>query len=401
MRPKPPKFQFVPLQLVFLLFSMLLNCMGIIILKYSAEHSYNTLGSLEFFKDIPIALVSLLAVNFIDKYGSKFSLKIALLLVTLCCAFLPLVNHIWFFRIWFALIGVSFAISKISVFGLIRSNSSGEIQLSKIMSRVESSFMLGIFLVNMGFGYLLKSQFEEMWKFGFWIIGALGLITLLFFSNTSYKEVEKQVSQNRLTLDFSLLTKRTILFLLILFFIVFFEQGFNSWLPTFYKTNLGTNSFLALQSVALLALFSYLGRVITSRILQKFSWGKYIAFCLSSVLLLLLVCEFLILESLSFKNLFFFLFPLIGFFISPIYPLYNSKLLAHTDENKVNTLISFIVIVSSLGGSFGSLFMSYIFHFGKDNYFLLFSLLPILVIILLTLIFKKSIFQNLRNHHEN
>jgi hypothetical protein len=48
---------------------MLLNSMSVIILQLSQnqQHSYTGLGMLEFFKDIPIALVSIFMVDYIKK----------------------------------------------------------------------------------------------------------------------------------------------------------------------------------------------------------------------------------------------------------------------------------------------------------------------------------------------
>ena len=70
------------LKLTFLIFSMVLNCMGIIILQLSDENiSYNKLGFLESFKDIPIAFIPLFAINFISRMGTEKSIILALFIV--------------------------------------------------------------------------------------------------------------------------------------------------------------------------------------------------------------------------------------------------------------------------------------------------------------------------------
>jgi len=75
----------LPLKLTFLIFSMVLNCMGIIILQLSeAKITYEKLGFLESFKDLPIAFISLFAVNFISKIGTKKALIMALTIVGIC-----------------------------------------------------------------------------------------------------------------------------------------------------------------------------------------------------------------------------------------------------------------------------------------------------------------------------
>ncbi len=270
------KGHFAPLKLSFLIFSMLLNCIGAIILHYSgSEISYSGLGTLEFFKDIPIAIMSVLTVNLINRTGTKNALMYALGLVFLSCTVIPFVDEFWFLRIWFVVIGVSFAMAKISVFAIIRNNAEDEKDLSKVMNVVEASFMIGLFLVNIGFGWILESQYSDYWKFGFWLISILSLVNIIMLRNRDYKEVP--YGENKILLNVKeIITTKNCIFFLILFLIVFIEQGFNSWLPTFNKQHLGVNSFYALQSTAFLALFSFIGRIITSRLIEKFNWWKYI-----------------------------------------------------------------------------------------------------------------------------
>ena len=173
----------LPLKLTFLIFSMVLNCMGIVILQLSeAKITYDKLGFLESFKDLPIAFISLFAVNFISKTGTKKSLILALTIVGICSLILPFVEVFWFYKVWFAIIGACFAIGKICVFGIIRNNISDEKSLAKTMNSVEASFMIAIFVVNIGFGWVISSQFSEFWKFGFLSISVLSAITIFLFS---------------------------------------------------------------------------------------------------------------------------------------------------------------------------------------------------------------------------
>jgi len=383
--------QSFPLQLSFLIFSMLLNCMGIIILKYSGTHvSFRNLGILESFKDIPIVLVSMLSVNLINRAGTKKSLMIALFLVFTCCSLIPFLNEFWFLKLWFVIIGISFAIAKISVFAIIRNNEKEEKQLSKVMSRVEASFMIGIFCVNMGFGWLLSGKFEEYWKFGFWFIGLLSLYTIWKLKNVSYEESSTQNLQSfkGFMKNFSF---QNILFFIILFLIVLLEQCLNSWLPTFYKKNLNVTSFYALQSSAFLAFFSFIGRYVTSRIIGRFTWQKYIFTCLCTVISLMFLSQLLVNNVKENLWVLLFVFPVLGLFTAPLYPLYNSKFLINIPTEKINITVSLIMIVSSLGSSVGSIGMSLVFHYGLDHYFILFATVPLLIILFVTLIFFQRL----------
>lgn len=379
----------LPLQLSFLIFSMLLNCMGIVILKFSSEQvSYNGLGVLEAFKDLPIALTSLFAVNYLGKYGHRKALSAAILTVGLCCIVLPLFKGFWFFKIWFILVGISFAIAKMSVFGLIRNNITSEAQLAKVMSQVEASFMIGIFCVNIGFGWLLSSQWADWWKFGFWFIALLAIVTFLLLRNTDFVEAPDQAPV-RFKEFKDVFTGITIPFFAVIFLIVFTEQGFNSWLPTFYRDHLGANSYFALQSSAFMALFSFLGRMLTGRLITRFSWLKYLLFCLFTLIAILFFSQFLLLNE-HLRPVLFWLFPVVGLFLSPLYPLINSRFLMVVSKDKTDRLVSVIMIFSSLGSSIGSLCCSYLFYFGISQYYPLYSFVPVLIILMILIFFIKN-----------
>lgn len=380
----------LPLKLTFLIFSMVLNCMGIVILQLSeAKVTYEKLGFLESFKDIPIAFISLFAVNFISKFGTKKSLILALTIVGICSLILPFVEVFWFYKLWFAIIGTCFAIGKICVFGIIRNNISDEKALAKTMNNVEASFMIGIFVVNTGFGWLISSQFSEFWKFGFLSISVLSAITIFLFSKLSISEPVKNNDENILKDLSTLLNPLLIVFLAIIFSIVFVEQSFNSWLPSFYKNHLKVNSFFALQASSFLALFSYVGRTITANVIHRFSLSKYYIFSLSLIVLVLVIIIGIQFFDTDDSKSLLFLFPVIGLFLSPLYPVINSKMIAKVDKAKANLFTSLIVIFSSLGSSVSSILMAAIFGNQLLSFYSVYILCAVIVLFTISLIYFK------------
>ncbi|KPE51108.1 MFS transporter [Chryseobacterium indologenes] len=379
----------LPLKLTFLIFSMVLNCMGLVILQLSEDISYEKLGFLESFKDLPIAFISLFAVNFIGKTGTKKALITALVIVGTCSCLLPFIEDFWFYKVWFAIIGTCFAIGKICVFGIIRNNISDEKSLAQTMNSVEASFMIGIFVVNMGFGWLISSQYSEFWKFGFLSIALLSAVTLFLFSRLTISEAKKTETKGIISELSGFVNPVTIAFLGVIFFIVFVEQGFNSWLPSFYKNHLKVDSFFSLQATSFLALFSYAGRTATANIIQRFSLSKYYLLCIGlimAVLTLIVGIQYSISEN---SGILVFLFPVIGLFLSPLYPVVNSKMIAQIDKDKINLFTSLIVIFSSLGSSVSSIIMSLLF--GKEllNYYPVYILLAVSVLLTVSLIYFK------------
>jgi len=379
----------LPLKLTFLIFSMVLNCMGLVILQLSEAISYEKLGFLESFKDLPIAFISLFAVNFISKTGTKKALITALIIVGACSCLLPFIEDFWFYKVWFAIIGTCFAIGKICVFGIIRNNISDEKSLAKTMNSVEASFMIGIFVVNMGFGWLISSQYSEYWKFGFLSIALLSAVTIFLFSRLTISEAKKTETKGIISELSGFMNPATIAFLGVIFFIVFVEQGFNSWLPSFYKNHLKIDSFFSLQATSFLALFSYAGRTVTANIIQRFSLSKYYLLCIGLIMAVLTLIVGIQYFGSENSGILVFLFPVIGLFLSPLYPVVNSKMIAQIDKEKINLFTSLIVIFSSLGSSVSSIIMSVLF--GKEllNYYPIYILFAVLVLFTVSLIYFR------------
>lgn len=380
----------LPLILSFLIFSMLLNSMGVIILQLSEKISYKGLGFLESFKDIPMALVSLFCVNLISKTGNKNALTFSLIFIIISCFALPLVDTFWFFKIWLSIIGVSFALAKIAVFSIIKTNFRDG-HLASVMSRVEASFMIGIFIVNIGFGSLLSSDYASLWKYGFWLIAILSIITLFILWPVKIDEIP---SQNKSVFSGGtkfLRSPKIIYFFIIIFLMVFVEQSFNSWLPSFYKNNLKVNSYFALQSSAFLALFSFFGRLITSKLILHFHWFRFVTICLIFLFLILGISQILITYFYDNARLvLIFLIPFTGLFLSPLYPIYNSEVLNKIPTERTHFFLSIVVICSSLGSSMGSLYMAMIFYEKLSYFYPLCIILPLLIIFGLTFFLNKT-----------
>ncbi|MDQ1095996.1 MULTISPECIES: MFS transporter [Chryseobacterium] len=385
----------LPLKLSFLIFSMVLNCMGIVILQLSeAKITYEKLGFLESFKDLPIAFISLFAVGLISKTGTKKALLTALLTVGICSAVLPFVEVFWFYKLWFAIIGVCFAIGKICIFGIIRNNIADEKSLAKTMNNVEASFMIGIFVVNTGFGWLISSSYSEFWKLGFLSVSLLSFITVFLFSKL---DISEPASDGKGLIEgISAMIKLPILlFFLVIFCIVFIEQSFNSWLPSYYKTHLKVNSFFALQATSFMALFSYSGRVVTARLIHRFSLVRYYWICLAFILILLCIISGIQYFYSVQSEILLYLFPVIGLFLSPLYPVINSKMIAGMEREKISLLTSCIVIFSSLGSSVSSIMMSILFGNRMLDWYSLYILATVIVLLTVSSLYFYAAKKNL------
>jgi fucose permease len=257
------------------------------------------------------------------------------------------------------------------------------------MNSVEASFMIGIFVVNTGFGWLISSQYSEFWKFGFVSISIISAFTIFLFSKLEIAEPIKTQKENIFREVSKIINPLVIIFLAVIFSIVFVEQSFNSWLPSFYKNHLKVNSFFALQASSFLALFSYAGRTVTANIINRFSLSKYYVLCLSLIILVLTVIIGIQFIHTDDSKALLFLFPVIGLFLSPLYPVINSKMIAQIDKDKANLFTSLIVILSSLGSSVSSIIMSVLFQQNLLDFYPIYILISVVVLFIISLIYFK------------
>ena len=93
-----------------------------------------------------------------------------------------------------------------------------------------------------------------------------------------------------------------------------------------------------------------------------------------------------------------FIFPLIGLFIAPIYPLLSSATLSALPQRMHSSMTGLIVIFSALGGTLGSRIIGMLFqHVGGAQAFY-FMLVPIAVL-LVTLTLLNKFIKDYENAH--
>jgi fucose permease len=84
-----------------------------------------------------------------------------------------------------------------------------------------------------------------------------------------------------------------------------------------------------------------------------------------------------------------YIFPLIGLFLAPVYPTINSTILSSLPKKKHGAMAGLIVVFSALGGTLGSITTGFIFQkYGGETAFY-FSLIPMTVLIIALLIFRR------------
>lgn len=391
----------------YLLFGVLLNSVGTIILQ--AQRFYGVSASqastLEAFKDLSIAMVSFLIASFITRIGYKKSMQIGLLAVALACFVVPTVKTFIAIKILFAITGASFALIKISVFGTIGLITNDDKSHASLMNFVESFFMIGILS-----GYFLFSFFindadssSMQWFNAYYVIGAAYTLALILLSTSYLNETSiKVVSKTNITVSLLGMFKLLLLplissFIICAFLYVLIEQSIMSWLPTFNNKVLHIPSSFSVLMAGIMAASTALGRFFAGLVLKKISWYIVLNICLlASACLVLIALPLAKSDGPSSIILWVdipltaYIFPLIGFFLAPIYPAINSAILAALPKAQHGAMSGLIVVFSALGGTIGSIITGFIFqHYGGQTAFY-FSLIPLILLSFSLFLFKKT-----------
>ncbi|GMN89591.1 MFS transporter [Francisella sciaenopsi] len=380
--------------LIFFISAILLNSVGIVILQSVTHYQVTEVQAsiLEACKDLTIAIVSFAICSFIPRFGYKNAMLLGLAIIATGCIAMATLDSFLTAKILFILIGVAFALIKVSVYstvGLITDDSKAH---ASLMSLLEGVFQIGVVLCFFVFSIFI--HFGN-WLGTYWLLASLCVVAflLLLFTKLDESAVQKSKDSNFLadTLSMLKLIKLPIvmLFIISVFFYVFIEQGVQSWLPTFNTKVLHLSASTSVFMASVFALSIAAGRITFGFIMKKVDWKKII-------IIGLICCGILIVSTLQLSKLInpnqtdssmaiivALLFPMIGFFMAPIYPTLCSSILSSQPENLQSAMAGLIIIFSALGGTIGSRIISEIFaHFGGVTAFYC-VLIPIALLVLL------------------
>lgn len=393
----------------YFVFAILLNSVGTVILQVQGNFdiSKSAASVLEAFKDLSIAATSFIVASYIVRIGFKNAMLIALGTVSIICFIVPSVPSFAMTKLLFAAVGFGFALVKVSVFATIGLVTKDKKEHLSLMNFLESFFMIGILC-----GYFLFSYFvdndnlkSQTWLQIYYLIGGLAVLAflLLLFTKIDDSEIKaaanienKDASQDFIGMIKLIAIPLVLVFILSAFFYVLVEQSIMSWLPTFNNDILHISKSLSIQMASILSLSFAIGRFFAGVILKRFDWLFVLLGCLAIsaaiVLLIVPLSKDLGNEAIiNFKDVPFvaFSFPIIGLFLAPIYPAINSVILSHLPKTKHAAMTGLIVVFSALGGSTGSIITGNIFErYGGQTAFY-FSLLPISLMAVLLILFKR------------
>jgi fucose permease len=290
------------------------------------------------------------------------------------------------------------------VYATIGIVTSDKKEHASFMNFIESFFMIGILT-----GYFIFSAFVDdeqkastSWLNVYYLLAGISAAAFLLLMSAPLDESSVKESESKpLGEDFKEMIKLILVPLVLVFIIsaftyVLIEQSIMSWLPTFNSKVLNLPTSLSIQMASILAASTAIGRFTAGIALRKIHWYLVLVGCLLCAATLVLVAiplaqgtEGKSVTGWSDAPLGAFVFPLIGFFLAPIYPAINSVILSSLPAKKQGAMSGLIVIFSALGGTTGSIITGNIFQaYGGQTAFY-FSLLPIGILMISLFMFNR------------
>ncbi|RME63592.1 MAG: MFS transporter, partial [Alphaproteobacteria bacterium] len=290
-----------------------------------------------------------------------------------------------------------------SSIGLVTADKRGH---AGFMNTLEGFFMIGVLT-----GYWLFSAFIDSdnpasldWLQVYWPLAGICALNIVLLAGTRFDESAARAAEPKtLSQDFFGMVRLVALpmayvFVISAFLYVLIEQGLGTWLPTFNNQILMLPAAMSVQATSIYAATLAVGRLSAGALMRHVSWYKLLNVCLAAMALLVVLTLPLTHDIAHNPNVTWldapvaaYIFPLIGLFMAPIYPVINSVVLSALPKTQHSAMTGLIVIFSALGGTTGSLITGQIFAIfsGQTAFYL--SLVPMAGLMATLFFFRRAV----------
>ena len=398
----------VALALIYMIFAILLNSVGTVILQSIATFGIDKpeASALERYKDLTIAFTSFLVASFLPMFGYRRSMMLALAIVGGACLLMPLYPSFLTTRLLFACVGVGFAMTKVCVYSSIGLLTTDRIAHSRLTNTIEGLFMVGVLGGNWIFSAFVDPLHpgNPVWFNVYWLLAAACALVILLLGSSRLDESAAHAHGHNNSFSDSLLEMLQLfvrplvyVFLASAFLYVLIEQSFGTWLPTFNNEILKLPNAMSIQFASILAGMTALGRIGAGVVLKRVRWHVLLNVCVVAMAVLVMVVLPLARGVVAQPHVGWFnapiaayLIPLLGLLMAPIYPVINSVALSSLPKPMHAAMTGLIVVFSALGGTMGSYITARVFASFDGIHAFYFSLLPMTLILVTLFFFKRE-----------
>jgi fucose permease len=398
----------VALVLIYMIFAILLNSVGTVILQSIATFGIDKpeASALERYKDLTIAFTSFLVASFLPMFGYRRSMMLALAIVGGACLLMPLYPSFLTTRLLFACVGAGFAMAKVCVYSSIGLLTTDRIAHSRLTNTVEGLFMVGVLAGNWIFSAFVDPLHpgNPVWFNVYWLLAGACALVIVLLAGSRLDESAAHAHGHNNSFSDSLLEMLQLfvrplvyVFLASAFLYVLIEQSFGTWLPTFNNEILKLPNAMSIQFASILAGMTALGRIGAGVVLKRVRWHVLLNVCVVAMAVLVVVVLPLARGVVAQPHVGWFnapiaayLIPLLGLLMAPIYPVINSVALSSLPKPMHAAMTGLIVVFSALGGTMGSYITARVFASFDGIHAFYFSLLPMTLILVTLFFFKRE-----------
>ncbi len=395
------------LVVIYMLFAILLNSVGTVILQSIAEFGIGKpqASLLEAFKDLTIAAASFLVASFLPRLGYRRAMMLALVLVGAACLLMPLRPAFGSAELLFSCVGVGFALTKVAVYSSIGLLTTSQAEHTRLTNLIEGLFMVGVLGGGWLFSFFIDPQdpASPRWLQVYWLLAALCAAALVLLAGSTLDESAARgpataTAGRSFGAMLGLLARPLVYcFLISAFLYVLIEQSFGTWLPTFNREILKLPNAMSIQLASILAGSTACGRLGAGLLLQRMPWYVLLNLCVIGMGVLVVLTLPLAAHVLERPRVGWFdapaaayLIPLIGLLMAPIYPVINSVALSALPRPLHAAMTGLIVVFSALGGTLGSRLTAIVFSAFDGIHAFYCSLLPMLLLLVALYLFRRE-----------
>ena len=391
----------------YIIFAILLNSVGVVILQVINDFGVNpeSASVLEAWKDLSIAIASFLLASYIPRFGYKRAMITGLTVVIIGRIMMPLLGGFAVSQLLFAMVGVSFALIKISVYSTVSLVTDNANEHASFMSILEGFFMIGVlsgFWLFGSFIDLANNSDTITWLDTYWVLAGIGALALLLLLSTELDESSIKTETDNPLQDFKdmigLIKYAVVIFFILgAFLYVYIEQAINTWLPTFNYQVLQLPDAISVQITSIYAGALAAGRILGGYVMKKLNWFYVLqtSLIMASVLVLLVLPLTIGIEPGSVTGwsevpFAAYVLPAIGLFLAPIYPTLSSSILSALPKNRQSGMTGLIVIFSALGGTSGSMVTGFLFGRLDGQTAFYFTLVPLVLLFFILIPYRRK-----------
>jgi len=398
----------VALALIYVVFAILLNSVGTVILQSMATFGIDKpeASALERYKDLTIALVSFLVASFLPLLGYRRAMMLSLAIVGAACIAMPTLPSFLTTKMLFAAIGVSFALAKVAVYSSIGLLTTDDRAHSRLTNTIEGTFMIGVLIGNWTFSAFVDRDHpgNPAWTNVYWLIAGLCAAVFVLLATSKLDESAAHAGGHNDSAAGSMMEMLRLfvrplvyVFLASAFLYVLIEQSFSTWLPTFNNEILKLPNAMSIQFASILPGMTAVGRIGAGLVLKRVSWYSLLNVCVIGMGVLVIAVLPLAHDVVARADVGWFnaplaayLIPLMGLLMAPIYPVINSVVLSSLPKPMHAAMTGLIVVFSALGGTLGSYLTARVFAAFDGIHAFYFSLVPMTLLLMTLFFFKRE-----------